>query len=472
MSRDKNKKVILNSSGSTLIGAIVAIVVLGALGVGMQQMSSSAVYNQLMFNQANQARNLAYTGKNYLLGLSKKATIDNSTLDTSKTTINNNLTKTIPGVGTFEIYNLVWSGTTLACNIKGTTANGQASYLLPSSVSVVFPDAVTEWNGGDYVISSGGALNGPQNAYINGSVAGTSITLNNNAVVEGNVISETSVNLAQNSITHGFVCAASGNVQLNNNAVVDEDVSANGYIQVSQNAIIKQNAYATSYIQMSNNATIQQKGQAGGAINRAQNDYIGTPLQYTMPTVTCPSTNAPIAPTITNTGTLPAPASTSSSPLASGQYTNFTINQNGSAYLKSGTYIFSSIQTNNNAKLYLDISTGGDLTILVTGNINIGQNTNVFVKTTSNGAFRSVVEDTDRVVPHSDAAKIYIGSNTDIVFNNNTGWFGTIYAKNSLSVSQNFILIGTLASPGTVSLNNNLNVVEYVLSNYARSNWR
>lgn len=49
--------------------AIIAIIVIGALGVGMQQMSSSAFFNQLMFNQANQARNLAYSGVKYAKGL-------------------------------------------------------------------------------------------------------------------------------------------------------------------------------------------------------------------------------------------------------------------------------------------------------------------------------------------------------------------------------------------------------------------
>lgn len=470
-----------NINGSTLIMAIIAIIVIGALGVGMQQMSSSAVLNQLMFNQSNQARNLAYSGVKYAKGLiysyqalGKTFTQfkDDLTANSGVYDLGNNLGKfviTVPSNTT------TGNTTSFTVSVLGKTPDGsfQSQYQLPSNVSLTYTYTPQQWNGGEYVISAGKVLNAAQNSTISGSISGEAVTLENGAVINGNIISASSVTLVQTSTVHGYVCASSGNVTVNNKAVVDGNVSANGYIHVVENAIIKQNAYATKYINMDNNSTIKLVGQAGEDIKGDPSKYvIGTPLPYTLPTVTCPSTNAPTAPTITNSGKIVAPSSTLSSPLPNGEYTTFTLNNNDSAYLKSGAYTFSSITTNNNANLYLDISSGGDLTILTTGNVSIAQNTNILIKTTTNGAYRSIVDNTSLVTPHSDAAHIYLGSNTNVTFNNGTGWFGTIYAKNSISIPENFILIGTLASPGTVSLNTGLNVIEYVLANYARSNWR
>jgi len=469
MQIDKENITLLNDNGSTLIAAIVAIVVLGLLGVGIQQMSSSAVFNQLIYNQANQARNLAHAGKNYLLGLKNKATIDNLTLDASKTTINNNLTKTIPGAGSFEIYNLVWNGATLTCSIKGTTENGQASYLLPNSVSVVFPNPVTEWSGGDYIINSGEIIVASQQSTINGNISGKSVKLDQKVELSGNIVSNTSVSISQNSEIGGLVCANSGDVTIDQNAIILGNVSAKGNIKISQKAQLKKNAYAELKINMDQNSSIALTGQAGDAITKAQGATIGNEVQYLTPTITCPVAYAPYAPTIKSTGTINPPTNTSAtSPMTPGQYTALTLPQNSKVYLKSGTYTFPSMSFDQNLKLYLDISSGNDLTILSSGSIKFSQGTVVYVKTPGSSSY----EEISSVTPHSAASKIYIGSDTSIQFDQKDGWFGTIYGKQSVRISQNFSMVGAIASPGSVTVDQNLNLIQYVLANYAQVNWR
>ena len=92
----------------------------------------------------------------------------------------------------------------------------------------------------------------------------------------------------------------------------------------------------------------------------------------------------------------------------------------------------------------------------------------VYVKTTTSSVYQGVAAAT----PRTDAKLIYMGSEGSVFFNQtNSGWFGTIYAKTSLTFGQGVILVGAYATPGTVNMNQGNKILEYVLADYARDNW-
>lgn len=475
----KKNNLSINKRGSVLILIILAIIVVSALAVGMSKISSISTLNQLEFNQANLARNLAYSGVEYAKGLALSYKNQSKTIDQLVSALNSggtNSTSTYSvggAIGYFTLNVTKLSNTTFSVACTGYTPSGvwQAAFSLPNTVTLTYSSPT--WSGGDYVVNSGSDLTISQPSTINGNISGKSVSFNYQATIYGNVISQTYASISQASVVHGQVCAASGDVTLAYGAEVTDDVKANGNITINQSAVADTNAYATKNIYMGYQSTIKKTGQAGGSIGGINNNTvytIGTKLPYTMPTVTCPTASAPTATTISCSGTKAPGTSSISSPLSPGQYTDLNIAQGASVYLTSGTYNFSSITTNYQSNIYLDISSGNDLTVLSCGDIYIDQETAVYVKTTTSGSYVLAKDAT----PHSDAAHVYFGTNTNFTTKKyiNSSWFGTIYALKTLSVGQNFTLTGTLATPGTLSIGYNLSVLEYILANYAKANWK
>jgi len=127
--------------------------------------------------------------------------------------------------------------------------------------------------------------------------------------------------------------------------------------------------------------------------------------------------------------------------------------------------------------LYLDISSGSQLTILSAGLFSIDQNAVVHVKTADTGGRYLTIEEIEalpsstKAKVHAAAKLVYIGAETTMKWGQNSSWFGTLYAQQSLGMDQNFELIGALACPGTMSVSQNIKIYEYVLADYAKQNW-
>lgn len=459
-----------SQQGGTMLYVIAAIIVVSALAAGISRLSSTAGLGVVTAGQSHAAYYAALSGIEYA------KTLDSAALETIRA--GTGAVYTMPGGAKFTLTAQAPISGVYPVRSIGTVNDGtglEANSLAAASVT----PKTSEWAGGDYVINTNGPLALPQSAVVNGSVAGKNLLLNQYAAVTGNVISSTSADLGQYATVGGYVCAASGNVALNQYAEVAGDVSANGNITVGQYAKAKANAYATGRIDMNQSASIAKTGQAGGAINRAQYDFIGTPLPYTMPTVTCPATAAPVAPAITSASTVNVPASNASKPIPAGTaYKAWSTNQHGSAYMASGTYVFASIQYSQYMDLYLDVSSGQPLTILSAGFINTGQYTYVHIKTADTGGSYLSMEQIE-ALPAPTKAKvraaaklIYMGAETSMQWSQYGTWLGTLYAGQNLSISQYFTIIGALASPGSMNLSSNLTILEYILADYAKQNWK
>lgn len=65
-----------------------------------------------------------------------------------------------------------------------------------------------------------------------------------------------------------------------------------------------------------------------------------------------------------------------------------------------------------------------------------------------------------------------MGSGTDLLWNRYGSLFGTFYAKASLTNWHYFKIVGVLVFPGTMNLNLDLDIIQYVLADCAKDNWR
>jgi predicted acyltransferase (DUF342 family) len=458
----------LRQRGSSLLWAIGALVILSATGAALSRFTAGTTQTLLTENRKARAYYAAHSGLNYARELT---TTDLQAVHDGTLSSNYSL-----GDADFNLsVGTKNADGTFPVAVLGTSDAGKpgvANFYI-NAVNVTPATSTSDtWTGGDYVVNAGNTvLTLPQAVYIPGDVAGAGVTLSQSVEVTGKVVSSKGVNVGQYGKVGGTLCAQNGDVMLHQYAIATGDVLAYGNITLGQYAEARQNAYATANIYMNQYAKIYLTGQAGGTISRAQYDSIGTPIQGVPPTVTCADSTAPTAPPIICPAKKNVPATSAAHPLKPGDYKALTTNQYGDVYLQSTKdntpFTFSNINFSQYTSLYLDISSGGQMTILVCGTVSTGQYTKVYIKTATSGGYKRVSE----ITPHSDATLIYIGSDSTLTFNQYSEWFGTAYSKTQLNVGQYFTLVGTLASKGGMNLSNELTVLEFVLADYAKEHW-
>lgn len=291
----------LDTQGSTLIMAIIAIIVIGALGVGMQQMSSSAVFNQLMFNQANQARNLAYSGVKYTKGLiySYQTLGNNFTKFKDDLTANGGVYDLGNSTGKFVItvpsYTTTGNTTSFSVNVLGKTPDGsfQSQYQLPSNVPLTYtytpstppvnpnvPRVLVYGNNvnfsgdtysGDAIFKSYTFSNGGVKIYGSIDYVGTGsacLILNGNTIGKtdgsSHICSNSCISVPNNVTLNGEVRAA-GDITLTNGKVNGTIRSGNNF-SYSSGGTSNADIYAVGNVTISN-GTINGNIYSGGSVS-------------------------------------------------------------------------------------------------------------------------------------------------------------------------------------------------------------
>lgn len=479
-----------SQAGSTLLWAIGALVLLSVAGAMIAKMTPSTLQGKLEQEAGARAYYNANSGLNYILGMQQAAQASGTTLANFVDSMGNGTSKTMNLSGTdsfsYQLQTLNSANSTYQItHLVGTVKNqgGAAAYAYqihgggknksgPKEYIVTSKD----WSStnGSYIINAGNStLEISQPTYVGADIAAKKVVIAYGATIDGNIVSSTSVTLAQSATVSKSICAADGDVSVGYGAVVSGDVSANGDIDMVQNSYIGGNANSTEWITMHAYTTIVKTATSPNSISYPDDiswahQSVGSYVRGT-PTINCSEINAPYDNTIKSCGTQAIGGSSTSktNPLSEGSYGKVTLNYGESLYLSSGTYKFCNISTGYNTSVYLDISSGQDLNILVKGDVDFGQATTFYIKTTSSGSYVQA----SSVTPHSAAKYIYLGSNSNVTFGYDLSWFGTIYAKTKITLGQSFELIGAIGTPGSTSIGYGINVAEYVLADYAEKNW-
>lgn len=446
--------------GAVVFTVIAAIIALTTISAALARLFSTGTETNIIDNYQRQAYYTALSGLDYAKTLTATTleSIRTGTTSTSYAVDNNSFTLTVSTKNSDGTYPV---------SVRGKTYEGKGNYYI-SSVDVT--PVTSGWSStvGDYIINSANStLTISQPTSVNSSIAGKKVIVGYGATVTGNVISSTSITLTQASTVSKNVCAANGDVTLGYGAVITGNASANGDIYMTQSSQIGGNANATEYITMEYYTKIAGKATSPYSIKyKGDGQSVGSYVQAT-PTINCSAPSAPYDNTITSCGTVSKNATSSGLTLSPGSYKAITTNQDGVLYLSSGTYKLCSLSSGYNAKIYLDISSGSDLTILVNGDVNFSQATTFYIKTSASSGYVQASSAT----PHSAAKYIYLGSSSNVTFGYSLSWFGTIYAKTSIALGQGFTLVGAIGTPGSVDIGYSMNIIEYVLADYADENW-
>jgi predicted acyltransferase (DUF342 family) len=327
--------------------------------------------------------------------------------------------------------------------------------------------------------SFGNVTLGANNSEVSGSIFATgNVTLLNGSEVQGDIHAGGNVTLgSNNSRVHGSIYAA-GNVTLQHKTSVDSNVHAGGNVELTTQGTIQGNVIAGGSITLADRSVIEGNATAGISIDHGRQ----TQVEGTETITTEPNPTVPTAPT-----TCPQicmPDHTSISPgtddinvtwendwvLSPSSYRNLTLGGRNNLYLSGGNYYFESISTGTRPSLYLDLSSS-DINIFVHDNVHFGDELKIHVNS-GTGGYQPIIQGNNlNETLKPLAAKVYLETLGSFSMSNQNEWFGTIYAKNNISFSNNNLLVGSYqSSSGEITPANQMEVY-FVQSNYARDNW-
>jgi len=257
--------------GSTLLFVILAILAVGALAIGIQKISSVAVVNELMFNQTNQAKNLAYSGLEYKNGIVAYYTpmINSSSKTTDDLCSALNGTFDIGGgLGSFTLSSNCSgdvSSYKLSVTSTGQTVSGpnQAKFQVSSTDTLTFTPTTTNTYDGKVIISSGDVtISG--DAVITGDLYVGSLTVSQ-ATITGNVTSLGTTNLYYNQKIKGNLCSV-GTVTMAQAATISGDLKSNSDVSLPNANTVGGTIYSDKTVSMDNQSRVGGDIDATGNI--------------------------------------------------------------------------------------------------------------------------------------------------------------------------------------------------------------
>jgi len=467
-------------AGSSLLIIIVAITALASLAVGMSTMSRISTVNQLQFNQANSARNLALSGIEYAKGIAYAY----AHLETPKTLpevtkyLSDNPTYSLgDSIGSFTLTDITTGTNSFSVNAIGITPSGgnQAKYKTESSTSIPYDSGDIPIDKKLYAIDSSTGnttLNG--NNKITGSIyAKKTVSLNGSAVVDGNVMAGGCVTINQGTVT-GNVCTTCSSASWSSTTEVDGNVTVFGSLTMN-GGTYKGDVYVTNKLSVNGNATIERNIYAKtieiNSINLLGDAYAtgnitgATGTNYhSKSTITFPSSCD--TPTVTPKDAKIDYASESLTIQDEKSYTFIATKNNDSTY---NSIDFTSITLNNNDKtLYFDLSKG-DINILVTGSVTFNQPFTIKVSTDGK-TWETYNPGSLTKTMKAYAKRIYLESHGTVSLCQNANWLGTIYAH-GYNLNGNNNILGTIySSADSTNANSGVNIT-IMPSNFVDKWW-
>jgi cytoskeletal protein CcmA (bactofilin family)/Tfp pilus assembly protein PilX len=300
--------------------------------------------------------------------------------------------------------------------------------------------------------------------YVDGSISGDDIELNNHSEITGDVVSISNVRLINHSEVGGGICAI-GDVYLENHTTVNEDINAHGDVVIGANrATVRGNVYADGDVTLENQAQVEGDIYLSGDFQPGHNSSYGNIYTPDDPEYSSPKA-CPI-------GTVPEHSSFSNGDeditlgwnedkddIEPGKYDKFNLSGQNEIYMDPGTYYFSEINSGWHLDLYLDFSSEGSYyNIFVQDDVNLGGQLQIYVK--GNGDYEPIVQGNQANQNIKElASSVYLETLGSFTMNTQSEWFGSIYAKDDISFGDQNVLIGSYrTSSGIINTANQLKV--------------
>lgn len=261
-----------NYSGSTIVIIVVALVALASLAAGMSKISAISTFNQLEFNQANIARNMAASGIEYAKGL---ASIRQS--DTAFDAFKAELTKAVnvgDGIGSFTVSiqgtpTTTANTTSYSISVEGRSPSGtyQAKYKTPTDLAMTYtvnstPPHVNNFK--DQVIVSGGVVSISGNATVVGDIYAAGVIIDQTSLT-GDVVSTGTTQMNYRAVITGNLCSA-GSISFAQEAQVTGDVKSKSKIDLLHSNTVGGSVYSDAGVVITDHSHVAGSVNAASAI--------------------------------------------------------------------------------------------------------------------------------------------------------------------------------------------------------------
>ena len=479
------------SNGSIIILIVIAIIIIAALAVGISQTSSISTLNQLEFNQANTARNLAYSGIEYAKGMISNYETQGKTIDALVSALNSNSGTINLGtnIGEFTITATKIDSTHVSVSSQGDTPSGafQAKYASLSENLTFSQSKTTNPNVPTTVTASGIGFSG--DFYGNFTVT-DSYFFNGGVNIYGSI---DYTGTAQNSYGNNCLYIVGTSLgQTVGTGDITSHLCSNTCIVIDGGMIVNANIFSKGDVTITN-GTVNGDIYAGGKVTLTWSAHVNGDI-YVSGSSTSGSYYTPSdslmngtvhynqqAPSSCTTYQLPEHETVSSSTSIDLKDKGGTTGQLtfvGKPDIDDHSYAYTSIKTGGGTKICFDLSTPNTyINIFDSGNMEI--NGDIYVRTsTSTNCFDTVNQVTNtEFANYLYASKVYMDILGTVTFNGNSNWFGTIYSKGDITPGGGSKFIGALYCNANINLDSKGRATsgglktKFVASDYATKYW-
>lgn len=291
------------SSGSSILWAIGALVVLGLVGAGIAVMTPSATQSKLEQEAGMRAYYNANAGLNFVMSMQNVAQSNKTSFSNYMSMMGDSGVVSYnvedDGYFAYQLGNIVTNGvngTYQITDLSGTVMNssGGSAYGY-----VIFGGGKGSSHVFNYNVSSMSNTNGRANDVLSGSAvtitasstnvtgniyAKNSVSVANDTIINGNVVSNGSFTGASRTSVSGYVCA-DGDVSLASSSIVSGDINAGGDVTLesaskvggsiysggtvtlkSESVVVTGNIHAAKYIYLNSKAAVGGNVYAGVSV--------------------------------------------------------------------------------------------------------------------------------------------------------------------------------------------------------------
>jgi hypothetical protein len=395
------------------------------------------------------------------------------------------------GTGDFALP----SGSTVDGSVYGKSitvgANSTITGDVISKTSVTLGSGVTV--GGDVCSTLGDVTINAADITVGGEInAQGNVVMGSGATAEKSVHATGSVTLSPSGTSVLEDIHAGGGVSIGSGCLANQNVFAGGTLQLlSSGSRVKEDAHAGGNVVFGWSTRVDEDVWAGGAIQIprysvgniggiAHENQSSPPRILPTAPETCPDVSQPQMQTFTAGGSTFTVAQSSSRTITPGTYGNLSFGGGSTLTIQAGTcsnvgdsgcYYLSKFDGGKwGQTLRLDLSTGNEIVIFSVGEIKHSGQVQVSTDGTTWQSISSMDADTAKEL----AKRVYWETQGSFTGNLSSGscyWFGTVLAKNNITLPSGATVIGALATVnGIFSVGANPNIT-YVLANFASLHW-
>jgi len=376
---------------------------------------------------------------------------------------------------------------TISYVLNSTGQIGDRSSLVSSTIDI--SHRIEKSSGGqpafNYLLYQGGnqSLSIPNAATVNGDVYGYKVIGDSSgSTINGSIISLTDVDLAHGTTINGNVYAhgffnTNGDVLLRPaDGKVSGNINAKGSVTVSSGCTVNGSVFAGGNVSLLNNQSssqgIQGNINAGGNITRQSypntstyiggssyaggsiNQHITKNINMGIPPRIAPSylLQQPVQPpSLTNftpnmAKSINVPQSSNNYIIEPGIYGDLYVGGASTIVLKSGNYVFNSIDGARwGQTIRLDLSSGGPINVYSVGDIKYSGPVQVSEK----GSTWTTINNLDNATAIRLAGKVYWETHGNFFLtehNQTRQWFGSVLSQGSITAESGATMIGAFAT--------------------------